>query len=310
MGVWGTGLYSSDFAQDLRGSVKAVARLPFEPDRLIEYLCASEPLAANDPRDSDHTIFWLTVADQFAKRGIDCARARDQALAIIANGTDLAAMAALGMDEKSLLKRRSMLEELRGRITAPIGKAKRRGVLKSPQNLLLEVGEVLTYPVCKCQPINPYAVGKDWHWVKAWKQDGWGAFVVAERGLVFDFLAWYRPLVVCEPLPVEPTLTDLITPRTWLSENAGTLTTRHYTNMQLRSLGRVSIDAHKLDNFFPRCTTAVSSAVSDISLANHMTLHPIGPDEAHRIKLGYRHRPRINCLADIVDLDQGQLPDR
>jgi len=305
MGVWGTGLYSNDFAQDLRGSVKAVARLPFEPDRLIEYLCASEPLAANNPKDSDHTIFWLAVADQFAKRGIDCPRARDQALAIIANGTDLVAMAALGMDEKSLIKRRSMLEDLRGRITAPIGKAKRRGVLKSPQKLLLEVGEVLTYPVCKGDPINPYAVGKDWDWVKAWKQDGWGAFVVTERGLVFDFLAWYRPLVLCEPLPVEPTLTDLLAPRMWLSKNAGTLTARHYANMQLRSLGRVLIDAHKLDHFFSRRTTAVSCAVGDISLANNINVRPIGPHEAHRIKHGYPPTPRINALADIADLHQG-----
>jgi hypothetical protein len=304
MGVWGTGLYSGDFAQDLRGSVKAVARLPFEPDRLLEYLCESEPLAANNPKDSDHTIFWLTVADQFAKRGIDCARAREQALAIIANGTDLAAMAALGMEEKSLTKRRSMLEDLRGRITAPIEKAKRREVLKSPQKLLLEVGEVLTYPVCKGDPINPYAVGKDWDWVKAWKQDGWGAFVVAERGLVFDFLAWYRPLVVCEALPDEPTLADLIAPRIWLSKNAGTLTARHYTGMQLKSLGRVSIDTRKLDYFFPRCTTAVSCAVNDISICNSITVRPIGPHEGHRIQHGYPPTPRINGLTDIADFDR------
>jgi len=57
MGAWGIGLYSSDFALDLRGSVKAVARLPFEPDRLLDYLCAAEPLAANNSKDSDHTIF-------------------------------------------------------------------------------------------------------------------------------------------------------------------------------------------------------------------------------------------------------------
>jgi hypothetical protein len=120
MGAWGSGLYSCDFALDVRGSVKAVARLPLPPDRLLEYLCASQPAAANDPKDADHTVFWLTVADQFAKRGIDCAGARDRALAIITNGVDLAAMAALGMDEESLVKRRAMLEELRGRIAAPI----------------------------------------------------------------------------------------------------------------------------------------------------------------------------------------------
>jgi len=35
MGAWGVGLYSNDFALDLRGSVKAVARLPFEPGKLL-----------------------------------------------------------------------------------------------------------------------------------------------------------------------------------------------------------------------------------------------------------------------------------
>jgi hypothetical protein len=81
----------------------------------------------------------LTTADQFAKRGIDCVRARDRALAIIADGSDLAATAALGMDEKSLVKRRAMLENLRGRIAGRIETAKPRNVLKAPQKLLLAV---------------------------------------------------------------------------------------------------------------------------------------------------------------------------
>src|SRR2546426_1135750 len=130
MGAWGIGLYSSDFALELRGSVKTVARLPFAPDKLLEFLCAAESSAANNPEDSGYTVFWLTVADQFAKRGIDCPTARDRALAIIANGADLAAMAALGMDEKSLAKRRATLDELRKRITIPIVIAKPRTVLK------------------------------------------------------------------------------------------------------------------------------------------------------------------------------------
>jgi len=212
MGAWGSGLYSSDFALDVRGAVKAVARLPFLPERLLEYLYAAQPMAASDPKDPDHTVFWLTVADQFAQRGIDCANARDRALAIITDGVDLAAMGALGMDEKSLIKRRTMLEELRRRIATPVETAKPCPILKAPQKLLLGVGEVLTYPVCKGDPINPYTVGKDWAWVKAWQQDGWGAFVVVERGHVFDFLAWYRPLVITEPLPDEPTLAKLSQP--------------------------------------------------------------------------------------------------
>ena len=35
MGRWGTGLYSGDFAMDLRSTIRAVARLPFSADRLV-----------------------------------------------------------------------------------------------------------------------------------------------------------------------------------------------------------------------------------------------------------------------------------
>jgi hypothetical protein len=120
MGAWGVGLYSSDFAMDLRSCVKAVARLPFEPDRLLDAICSTEPATSANTRDEDHTVFWLTVADQFAKRGIHCPRARDMALGIVADGADLAAMAALGMDEKSLARRRAMLDDLHSRIVAPV----------------------------------------------------------------------------------------------------------------------------------------------------------------------------------------------
>ena len=117
-----------------------------------------------------------------------CAGARDKALAIITDGIDLAAMAALGMDEKSLAKRRGMLEELRGRIAAAIETGKPRAVLKAPQKLLLEVGEIVTYPVCKGDPINPYAVGKDWAWVKAWQQDGWAPSSLSNEAMRSIFL--------------------------------------------------------------------------------------------------------------------------
>jgi hypothetical protein len=301
MGAWGIGLYSSDFALDLRGSVKALARLPFAAERLLEFLCAAEPSAANNPKDSDHTVFWLTVADQFAKRGIECVQARDRALAIIAADADLATMAALGMDEKSLVKRRAMLEELRRRITAPINAAKsRRPVLKAPQRLLLAVGEVLAYPTCKGHPINPYAVGKELAWVKAWKQDGWGAFVVAERGLMFEYLAWYRPLVITEPLLSEPTLAELSRPRMWVLQNPGTLTARHYANMSIKSLGCVSIDLNRLAAAFPKRLSAMGCVVSDISISNNMSVRPLDIHESHRIKHGYPSRPRINALAEVA----------
>ena len=66
MGFFGTGLYSGDFALDLRSTIGAVARLPFDDDKLLNILCETQPGIAGDPNDPDHTVLWLVVADQFA----------------------------------------------------------------------------------------------------------------------------------------------------------------------------------------------------------------------------------------------------
>lgn len=91
---------SNDLALDLRSCVRAVARLPFDADALLDTISKAEPSAATDTGDPDHSVFWLTVADQFAKLGIDCPTARERALTIISEGADLAAMAALGWTVK------------------------------------------------------------------------------------------------------------------------------------------------------------------------------------------------------------------
>src|SRR5436190_22915382 len=109
MGVWAAGLYSGDFALDLRGAISAVSRLPFDGDRLVKILCETEPGSADDPDDEDHTTFWLIVADQFARRGIASDRARDRALDIIDSGTDLSMLEKLGMSASNLKKRKKLL---------------------------------------------------------------------------------------------------------------------------------------------------------------------------------------------------------
>jgi len=48
MGVFGTGLYSGDFAKDLRANVAAVARLPFSTSEMLKILRDADPSAAND----------------------------------------------------------------------------------------------------------------------------------------------------------------------------------------------------------------------------------------------------------------------
>src|SRR5262245_34609325 len=159
MGVWGAGLYSGDFAMDLRATVAAVARLPFDVDRLVEILCETEPDASTNPSDEDHTTFWLILADQFAKRGIASNRVRDKALAIIDATADLAMLEKLGIKPPDIRKRRKLLDEVRARIVAATVKPRR--VLKHPQPLLMDTGDVMVYPTCGGKCINPYFATKE-----------------------------------------------------------------------------------------------------------------------------------------------------
>ena len=106
MGVWATGLYAGDFALDLRSTIAAVAKLPFDGGRLLEILCKSEPAAADRPEDPDHSTFWLVVADQFARRGIENKRVKETALEIIDTNRDLAMLEKLGMPAPDLRKRK------------------------------------------------------------------------------------------------------------------------------------------------------------------------------------------------------------
>jgi len=126
---------------DLRSTIAAVARLLFDGDGLVEILCQFEPGAANNPNDEEHTIFWLVVADQFARRAIACARVREKALTVIDDGSDLAMHAKLGMSPADLKKRRKVLAELRARLTVVTADSlKRRSILRRPQPFLMDVG--------------------------------------------------------------------------------------------------------------------------------------------------------------------------
>jgi hypothetical protein len=120
---------------------------------------------------------------------------------------------------------------------------------------------------------------------------------------MFGYLAWYRPLVITEPLFDTPTLAELSLPRMWLLRNPGTLNARHYANLALKSLGGVSIDDDKFTSAFPKRMSAMSCVVSDISLANSISVRPRGSHDDHRIGLGYPPAPRINALAEIAGVE-------
>jgi hypothetical protein len=275
MGFWGTALYSGDFAMDLRATISAVARLPFDTDRLVEILCETEPSAANNPADEEHTTFWLVLADQFARRGIVSEGVRARALEIIAADEDLAVMNKLGMKPADIRKRRKMIEQLRDRIIAsPVNKP--RTTLKKPQPLLMETGDIIVYPTCRGKCINPYFASKelDRQYTKdgplPWMQDGWGAALIIDCGRAFDFLAWYRPLTIIEARSERPSVESLRGAVLWKLETAGTCSQAHFTKMELQKIGTLSIDAAKVKKVFPDLRPGISAAVSNISLSNRL----------------------------------------
>jgi hypothetical protein len=275
MGSWGTGLYSGDFAMDLRSTIAAVVHLPFDGDRLVEILSDSAAAAANNPNNEDHATFWLIVADQFVKRGIISNRAREKALEIIDSGSDLATLSKLGMNPRDLSKRQRMLADLRTRLTTNPEAAKLRPVLKKPQAFVMEVGEVFVYPTSGGDCINSYYASKDK--IPGWKQDGWGAVVIVQRGRAFDFLVWYRPLTISYARGYKPSLAQLRAEPLWVLQRPGTCSRVHFKRLELEKVGAVAIDADKLARIFPDMGSGKNAAVNDISLANALSVGPNVP---------------------------------
>ena len=278
MGVWATGLYSGDFALDLRGTIAAVAKLPFDSDRLLEILCESERGAADRVDDPDHTTFWLVVADQFAKRGIDSKRVKETALEIIDSGSDLRALERLGMHPPDLRKREKVLGLVRQRIVAPVGKPGEREVIKVPQPLLMQTGDVLVYPTFGGRCRNPYAVNQDKDRMGSaclpWQIDSWAAMVIIDSGRAFDFLAWYRPVVVARAMLEKPNMATLKEDLTWRLTRAGTSTPSHFKRMGIEKIGSIAIDREKLKACFGELPPGTSGAVGNISIANRMNVAP------------------------------------
>lgn len=273
MGVWGAGLYSSDFAKDLSSAARAVARLPYDSDRLAEIVCSAEPGAATNPADEDHTTFWLVLADQFAKKGIVCERVRQKAISIIDNGDDLAMLSKLGMDAAGLRKRGKMLAELRQSIVNATVPARPRKILKKPQEFLMNAGDVLVYPTSGGNIINPYFASVE-KIVPEWRQDGWGAAVIVETGRSFDFLAWYRPLTIAMTTAAKPGVQELLANPLWVLKRAGTCSAAHFKKMRLEKAGTVAIDREKLDRCFADRPDGMDEAVNDISIANRLDVGP------------------------------------
>ena len=286
--MWGAGLYSGDFAADLRSSIRAVLRLPFEAEKLLELISELEPAAASNPQDEDHSTFWLVVADQFARYGLQSDTARAKALQIIETGADLTMLRKLGMKADGLQKRERMLQTLKQSLLSPAAAAIPRAILKKPQSLIFSAGDVLVYPTSLGRPRQK--LPPRLQIVPAWKQDAWGAAVVVQADLAFGFLSWYRPVVLDSSGREKPEVAQIRTENLWSLRRAGTCSASDVEALGLERIGHFQLDSEKLKNAFPDMKPGVRAALENSSIARELAAAHY-PPEAYVIRTAFPDTP-------------------
>ena len=276
MGSWGTGLYADDFALDLRSDIAGIARLPVDGDEILALLRSSYGELAEDPRSEEYPRFWLVLADQFQRRGIDCPVVTGKALDLIDGGADYGTHAALGMPENALRKRAAVVAELRARLLAGPS-SRRRSTLSKPQKLIMHPGEVFAYPTSGGEPFNPYitpAIEK----LYKWNQDGWAALLILKSEIAYGYLAWYCPLVVRREIREKPTLESLAN-EPWTRRNPGTCSPSHFKRLRLEPLGQVTLGVEALSRIACSSEEGAKAALEDAPIVSWMDVaseHPIG----------------------------------
>lgn len=149
---------------------------------------------------------------------------------------------------------------------------KKRKTMSKPQPLLLEVGEVIVYPLSKGAPVNPYRGDRTAD--KHWAQNGWGAAVVVEADRIFGYLAWYRPVKAQRIWEEKPSLETVLEVPDWNLEHAATCSSRHYQRMELEKIGQVELSSRWEEHLGERFVTGKQAALSDISIANSLDVVP------------------------------------
>jgi hypothetical protein len=144
----------------------------------------------------------------------------------------------------------------------------------------MDVGDALIYPTCGGNNWNPYTTRRDRLNIygprggEAWRQDGWGAMVIVDRGRAFGFFAWYRPIVIRGGLTEMPDLTTLGR-ADWQLELPGTCSRSHFRRMMIEKVGTVPVDSGALHSLYPGLKPGDRYAISDISIANRMKVSAV-----------------------------------
>jgi hypothetical protein len=238
MGAWGEGLYDDDEACDVRDTISLLSKMPRDGDAILE-LVLEQFERDVDLNDDGCPTFWMVVADQFAKRGIECERAKRLGLAAIETGADLADLAAREMEPQGLKGRKKVHEKLRERIANPKPTGSRR-VPKSPPKCVVATGEIYSFPTMNGTGLNA--------WFASWEEagfepNGWGSLIILEVGRVFDWFPWaaYTPLVT-DPSK-EPDFDAALGAKTLFSDGLAYFAPKksHMKKMGMNLLGSIEI---------------------------------------------------------------------
>jgi hypothetical protein len=162
-------------------------------------------------------------------------------------------------------------------------------VIKKPQPFLMSTGDVFVYPTSQGHCINSYFPSKER--IPNWRQDGWSVAIIVEAGHTFEFLAWYRPLVLGSALSEKPELADARSLTPWVLRRPGPFSATHFKRMELEKIGTLPIDFQKLERLFPERKNGTYQVVNDISLVNELSTGP------YRGTKGY---PVLSHLPDLL----------
>jgi hypothetical protein len=155
MGTWGVGPYSNDLAADLRDEFNVVVRAPWDGDQLLVWATSNYPSAA-DPSDDECSDLRLVLVHLVWTCGIDHQPTLATAQRIIADGVDLEAKRTLGMAERDLRKRSTVLNTLADKLRTSNPKPRARRILRKPEPFVFGVGDCFVYPTSHGEPRNPY----------------------------------------------------------------------------------------------------------------------------------------------------------
>jgi hypothetical protein len=240
MGSWGASLYEDDMACDLKTAISAVCKVPADGIGLLGFLKAM--YGHCDPADEDAALFWLVVADQFERRGIECREAASSALNIIESGSALRNAHDREADAAFIRKRTQSLQELASRLRNPRPYRSRRRPGKPPPLVLAE-GEVYAFPTMRGRAWHPYRLESE----GPFEPDGWGALVVLATGRAFEWLPWLALASLTVKHDSMPTFEEALRARLiphLQTQGAGRFIPKrvHAQGLGLQRLGHVNLD--------------------------------------------------------------------